>query len=54
VGGALDARAPLWGIVERASASAVHIGFTLILARQPALAPATALATAPPTSPSFT
>lgn len=32
---AFGAAAPLWGVVERAWASAVHIGFTLILAAIP-------------------
>lgn len=31
----LSASGPLWGVVERAWASAVHIGFTLILAAVP-------------------
>jgi hypothetical protein len=32
---ALSASAPLWGVVERAWASALHIGFTLVLAAVP-------------------
>jgi hypothetical protein len=40
---AFGAAAPLWGVVERAWASAVHIGFTLILA----VAPWLVLVTAP-------
>jgi hypothetical protein len=32
---ALSSSSPLWGVVERAWASAVHIGFTLILAAVP-------------------
>lgn len=33
----LGADAPLWGVVERAWASLLHIGFTLLVAAQPAL-----------------
>jgi hypothetical protein len=33
----LGADAPLWGVVERAWASLLHVGFTLILAAQPVL-----------------
>lgn len=40
---AMSSAAPLWGVVERAWASALHIGFTLILAA----APVAVLVTAP-------
>ena len=39
---AFSAAAPFWGVVERAWASAVHIGFTLILAAAPLLVLVTA------------
>ncbi|HSK93756.1 MAG TPA: hypothetical protein VLA76_06845 [Candidatus Angelobacter sp.] len=39
---ALAATSPLWGVVERAWASALHIGFTLILAAVPLLVLVTA------------
>jgi hypothetical protein len=39
---ALSGSAPWWGVVERAWATAVHLGFTLILAAVPALVVVTA------------
>ena len=41
---ALTPSAPWWGVVERAWASALHIGFTLIIAAQPILVVVTILA----------
>jgi hypothetical protein len=38
----LSETAPLAGVAERVAASALHIGFTLLVARQPRLALATA------------
>jgi hypothetical protein len=40
--GLLDVTAPWWGVVERASASLLHIGFTLIIAAAPILVVITA------------
>lgn len=40
---AFSASAPLWGVVERAWASAVHIGFTLIVAALPVAVAVTAI-----------
>ena len=41
--GALEASAPWWGVIERITASVLHIGFTLIVAAQPVLFVVTAL-----------
>lgn len=40
--GTLTAAAPWWGVVERVLASALHIGFTLVVAAAPVLALVTA------------
>ena len=39
---ALEPSAPWWGLIERITASVLHIGFTLIVAAQPLLAVVTA------------
>jgi hypothetical protein len=39
---ALEPSAPWWGLIERITASVLHIGFSLILAAQPLLAVVTA------------